>query len=196
MSSANFPCPNSIEIGEADDQTKSKSTKHSVKPTLNFNPVYAGSQKDHFVYLYDEMTRREGAPLRATMPDWIIQNCLNLLREREAEAAKGSTLSANSAVAAALEAASANSGGSNGGRPAAPPPPTKGAQTLHAHQVQLQTVYRKHFDIQIMVGITTPSGSSLAFAVHALSVIVTLLKVTIRLQYHISFLVSKRIFIQ
>ena len=124
------------------------------------NPDYAGSQKDHFVYLYDEMTRREGAPLRATMPDWIIQNCLNLLREREAEAAKGGALSANSAVAAALEAASANSGGSNGGRPAAPPPPTKGAQTLHAHQVQLQTVYRKHFDIQIMVGITTHSGNS------------------------------------
>ena len=90
------------------------------------------------MYLYDEMTRREGAPLRATMPDWIIQNSLGVLRERETEAAKGSTLAASSAVAAALEAASANSGGSNGGRPA-PPPPTKGAQTLHAHQVQLPT---------------------------------------------------------
>ena len=38
---------------------------------INLN---ANSPKDHFVYLYDEMTRREGAKLRATMPDWIIQN--------------------------------------------------------------------------------------------------------------------------
>ena len=85
------------------------------------------------MYLYDEMTRREGAPLRATMPHWIIENSLDILREREAEAARGSTMAANSAVAAALEAAAASA---NSGSSGAPPPPTKGAQGLHAHQVQ------------------------------------------------------------
>lgn len=115
------------------------------------------------MYLYDEMTRREGAPLRATMPDWIIQNCLHLLREREreAEAARGSAMAANSAVAAAaLEAASANSG-SSGSRPA-PHPPTKGAQTLHAHQVQLHTVYRPHVYSQNVDGIAAHSSNSSA----------------------------------
>ena len=38
---------------------------------ISLNP---NSQKDHFVYLYDEVTRSEGTMLRATMPDWIIQN--------------------------------------------------------------------------------------------------------------------------
>ena len=92
--------------------------------------MYNHSQKYHFVYLYDETTRKEGAQLRATMPDWIIQHSIDILREKEREAERAKV---GAVAAASLEAATA---GANSG---APPPPTKGAQTLHAHQVHSES---------------------------------------------------------
>ena len=83
------------------------------------------------MYLYDETTRKEGAQLRATMPDWIIQHSIDILREKEREAERAKV---GAVAAASLEAAAAAGTNSAG----APPPPTKGAQTLHAHQVQLR----------------------------------------------------------
>ena len=101
--------------------------------------MYNHSQKYHFVYLYDETTRKEGAQLRATMPDWIIQHSIDILREKEREAERAKV---GAVAAASLEAAAAGTNSAG-----APPPPTKGAQTLHAHQVQLDSLIkysRKH----------------------------------------------------
>ena len=99
--------------------------------------MYNHSQKYHFVYLYDETTRKEGAQLRATMPDWIIQHSIDILREKEREAERAKV---GAVAAASLEAAATTAGANSG---ATPQPPTKGAQTLHAHQVQLDSYLYK-----------------------------------------------------
>ena len=55
-------------------------------------------------------TGREGLPLKATLPDWIVNKSLNILKEREAMAASYVT-AANNALASAD--AIATSGASN-----------------------------------------------------------------------------------
>jgi hypothetical protein len=48
-----------------------------------FDMVNTVSDGDHFVYIYDEARRSYGRSIRSSLPDWVVNKTLNLLRERE-----------------------------------------------------------------------------------------------------------------